>query len=161
MTRRRLPSAAEVSYRRPMRSAIRSIALLMLCLPAVSRAQVSVGQPQLFTIEAILAPDQATADKVGYDPLSIGFQGGSAGDVRWIGVVAARSLQGDSFQGKTVVEGLLPKTPNLLVDGPAEIVSKLRAAQNGSRVVLQGILSPPTRIYMLDKVDVLAAPAGN
>ena len=133
----------------------------MLCLPAVSRAQVSVGQPQLFTIEAILAPDRATADKVGYDPLSIGFQGGTPGDVRWIGVVAARSLQGDSFQGKQVVENLLAKTPNLLADGPAEIVSRLRAAPNGGRIVLQGILSPPTRIYMLDKVDVLAAPAGN
>jgi hypothetical protein len=60
-----------------------------------------------------------------------------------------------------VVENLLPKTPNLLVSGPAEIVSKLRAATNGSRIVLQGILNPPTRNYMLDKVDVLAAPAGN
>jgi hypothetical protein len=145
-----------------MRSAIGSIGLtVLLCLPAVARGQVSAGQPQLFTIEAILAPDQAAADKVGYDPLSIGFSGGAAGDVRWIGVVAARSLQGDSFQGRQVVESLLPKSPNLLASGPAEILSKLRAAPNGSRVVLQGILSPSTRNYMLDKVDVLAAPAAN
>jgi hypothetical protein len=145
-----------------MRSAIRSLGLVvMLCLPVVARGQMSVGQPQLFTIEAILAPDQATADKVGYDPLSIGFQGASDAGVRWIGVVAARSLDGDSFQGKQVVENLLGNSPNLLVDSSAEIISKLRAAKNGSRIVLQGILSPPTRIYMLDKVEVLAAPSAD
>ena len=49
-----------------------------------------------------------------------------------------------------------------MADGPAGIVSKLQAAQNGSRIVLQGILDPATRNYMLDKVDtVLAAPPAN
>jgi hypothetical protein len=146
-----------------VRSAIGSIGLaVLLCLPAVARGQVSAGQPQLFTIEAVLAPDQAAADKVGYDPLSIGFADGAAGgDVRWIGVVAARSLQGDSFQGRQVVESLLPRKPSLLASGPPEILSKLRAAPSGSRVVLQGILSPSTRNYMLSKVDVLAAPAAD
>ena len=86
---------------------------------------------------------------------------GTAADVRWIGVVSARSLQGDSYRGKLVIENLLPKDPNLLVSGPSEIVTKLQKAPNGSPVTLQGILNPPTRNYMLDKVEVGPAPAAN
>jgi hypothetical protein len=142
-----------------LRSVVRSIAsILVLGLVAPAHGQVSPGQPQLFTIEGIVAPDQATADKVGYDPVSIGFEGGSG--LRWLGVVAARSLQGDSFQGKEMIETLLPNSPNLLVTGPSEVVSKLQKAPNGSRVVAQGMLIPATRNWMLEKVDILPAPAG-
>jgi hypothetical protein len=142
-----------------MHSALRSLVLLIaLAVPAVARAQAGMedlSKPQLFTIEGVLAPDQAAADKVGYDPLSIGFQGGGGAAQRWIGVVGARALGGDSFRGKQVIEALLPKSPNLLVAGPAEIVSKLQTAPNGSRVLIQGILEPPTRNYMLDKVEIV------
>lgn len=149
-----------MSYRHPMRSVMWIGVVAALGIVPVARAQMSVGQPQLFTIEAIAAPDQAAAAKVGYDPLSVGFADGPRGEVRWIGVVAARSLDGDAFQGKQVVENLLPNSPNLLVAGPAPLVAKLRAVPNGSRVVLQGILNPPTRNYLLDKVEILKAPTG-
>ena len=142
-----------------MPSATRSIAAaVLLGLVATAHGQVSPGQPQLFTVEGILAPDQATADRVGYDPVSIGFEGGTG--LRWMGVVAARSLQGDSFQGKEMIDSLLPNKPTFLVMGPSEIVSRLGKAPDGSRVVLQGMLTPLSRNWMLDKVDVLPAPAG-
>ena len=142
-----------------MRSVLRSIAFLTaLGLTAVAHGQVSPGQPQLFTVEGILAPDQTSADKAGYDPVSIGFEGGTG--VRWLGVVAARSLQGDSFQGHEMVDSLLPNKPTFLVTGPDEIVSRLGKAPNGSRVIVQGILTPMTRNWMLDKVEVLPGPAG-
>ena len=142
-----------------MPSVTRSIAaVLLLGLVATAHGQVSPGQPQLFTVEGILAPDQATADKVGYDPVSIGFEGGTG--IRWLGVVAARSLQGDSFQGHEMVDSLLPNKPTFLAMGPPEIVSKLGKAPNGSRVVIQGTLTPLTRNWMLDKVDILPAPPG-
>ena len=143
-----------------MRSAISTVILsAVVLLGSNVRAQVSPGQPQLFTIEGILAPDQPTANKIGYDPLSIGFQGSNAGTTRWLGVVAARSLDGDSFQGKEMVETLLPKSPNVLVDGPKEIVSKLLAAPNGSKLVMQGMLIPESRIWMLSSVKLLSANA--
>jgi len=141
-----------------MRTAIAALALgIVVLLGSAAQAQFSPGQPQLFTIEGIVAPDQATAQKVGYDGLSIGFQGGGA--QKWLGVVAARSLDGDSFQGKELVETLLPKSPNLLVDGPKDVVAKLQNAANGSRVVVQGMLIPATRNWMIDSVKTLPAGA--
>jgi len=142
-----------------MPSPLRSIAVAtVLGLVAAAHGQVSPGQPQLFTVAGILAPDQAAADKVGYDPVSIGFPGG--GTIRWLGVVGAHSLQGDSFQGHEMIESLLPNKPTFLAAGPAEIVSKLEKAPSGSRVVVQGMLTPLTRNWVLDKVDVLPAPPG-
>ncbi|HWP65079.1 MAG TPA: hypothetical protein VNO26_04090 [Candidatus Limnocylindria bacterium] len=141
-----------------MRSAIAAVLLATVVLArGDAAAQVSAGQPQLLTIEGILAPDQAAADKVGYDPLSLGFKGGESR--RWLGVVAARSLQGDAFRGKEMIEHLLPNQPNLLVSGDAELVAKLQNAPDGSRVVVQGILVPQSRNWMIDKVDVVPAPA--
>jgi hypothetical protein len=142
-----------------MSSVTRSIAAaVVLGLVATAHGQISPGQPQLFTVEGILAPDQATADKVGYDPVSIGFEGG--GTTRWLGVVGARSLQGDSFQGHEMIDSLLPNKPTFLVTGPSEVVSKLGKAPDGSRIVAQGMLTPLTRNWVLDKVDILPAPGG-
>jgi hypothetical protein len=141
-----------------MPSVARSIAAaVVLGLVGTAHGQVSPGQPQLFTVEGILAPDQATADKVGYDPVSIGFEGGRT--TRWLGVVGARSLQGDSFQGHEMIDSLLPNKPTFLVSGPSEIVSKLGKAPDGSRIVVHGMLTPLTRNWVLDKVDVLPPPA--
>ena len=143
-----------------MRSAISAVVVsAVVLLGSSAKAQFSAGQPQLFTIEGILAPDQPTANKVGYDPLSIGFQGSNAGTTRWLGVVAARSLDGDSFQGKELVETLLPKSPNVLVDGPKDVVAKLLGAPNGSKIVMQGMLIPASRNWMLDSVKLLPASA--
>ena len=158
MTRECLPSRPEVSYPPPMRTTLAALAFgVVVLLGSAAQAQVSPGQPQLFTIEGIVAPDQATANKVGYDPISIGFQGG--GTQVWLGVVAARSLDGDSFQGKEMIESLLPKSPNLLVDGPKELVSQLQSAPNGSRLVVQGMLVPASRIWMISSVKTLPAGA--
>ena len=41
-----------------------------------------------------------------------------------------------------------------------KIRSLLQKAPNGSQVLIQGILNPPTRNYMLDKVEV-KPPPGN
>lgn len=141
-----------------MRTAIAAVALGMgILLGATAQAQWSPGQPQLFTIEGIVAPDQATADKVGYDPISIGFQDGGA--QKWLGVVAARSLDGDSFQGREVVESLMPKKPNLLVSGPKDVVATLKDAPNGARIVVRGMLVPASRNWMIDSVKTLPASA--
>ncbi|MGH7894795.1 MAG: hypothetical protein ACREQL_09010 [Candidatus Binatia bacterium] len=142
--------------------AIGSIGLVVaLCRPGVAPGQVSAGQPQVFTIEAILAPDMATADKVGYDPLSAGFVGGKSDEVRWLGILSARSINGDSFQGRQIVESLQGNQPNLLVSGKDDLLSKFRGAAMGSQVVLQGMLIPQSRNYMLDKVDVRPPAAKN
>ena len=146
-----------------MQGAVRSLVVLGLAgVAALAWAQAGeedVSKPQLFTIEAVVTADQATAEKVGYDSLSVAFPGG--GKRRWLGVVGARSLGGDAFQGKETVEGLQLKDPNLLASGPSELVAKLQDAPDGSRVVVQGILEPPTRNYMLGKVDVVGTSAGH
>ena len=141
-----------------MRTAIAALALGVVVLwGTTAQAQWSPGQPQLFTIEGIVAPDQATANKVGYDPLSIGFQGSDK--QVWLGVLGARSLDGDSFQGREVVESLMPKSPNLLADGPKDLVAQLQGAPNGTRVVVQGMLIPASRNYMISSVKTLPAKA--
>ena len=142
-----------------MRTAIAALALGVVVLwgTTAAQAQWSPGQPQLFTIEGIVAPDQATANKVGYDPLSIGFQGSDK--QVWLGVLGARSLDGDSFQGREVVETLMPQSPNLLADGPKDLVAQLQGAPNGTRVVVQGMLIPATRNYMISSVKTLPAKA--
>jgi hypothetical protein len=146
-----------------MRTAIAALTLgVVVLLGASVQAQVSPGQPQLFTIEGIVAPDQPTANKIGYDPLEIGFLNGNA--TKWLGVVAARSLDGDSFQGKEMIESLLPKSPNVLVDGPKDLVAQLQNAPNGARIVVEGMLIPTSRNWMISMVKTLPpgakAPAG-
>jgi hypothetical protein len=118
--------------------------LAILVLPAAMRAQVDIaGTQHVLTIHGTIAADEKGAQKIGYDAVSIGFVGAPPDAVRWLGVVSAFAYDGD--------------TPNLLAAGKSDLVTKLRNAPTGSRVVVNGIIDQTARMFYLGSVRVTPA----
>ena len=138
----------------------RALSLLLfagLLLPALAAAQG--GGPDMtgtavVSIKGILAPDEKTANDVGWGGISLGFTGSDSSKTRWLGVVHATTFGGDSFDAKTAVFAA-HYNPTLIVAGPPELAKKLLAVPDGSRVHLEGAILVGTRNIMLDLVEQL------
>jgi hypothetical protein len=138
---------------------IRAVALLVLiglALPAPAPAQApeDMTGTVLVTIKGILAPDEKTANDVGWGGISLGFTGDNVNTTRWLGVVHASTFGGDSFAAKTAVFKS-HYTPSLFIVGPPGLVKQLLAIPNGSRVHLEGAIELGSRNMMLDLVRPL------
>jgi hypothetical protein len=111
-----------------------------------------------YTLEGIVAKDQAGAREAGWIPISVGYVGDDKTPVRWIGVTAFRTWNDDPFVGREDLRRILPSQPTLLVTGPPELVKQLKEAPDGGRLVARGMLNKGSRNFMLSGVKV--APAG-
>lgn len=138
-----------------IRALAASLVLAALLVPSLSRAQRSnLTGTTLVSIKGTFAPDEKTADDVGWGGISLGFTGNNVGTTRWLGVVHATAFGGDSFDAKTAVFQA-HNTPSLTVVGPPELVKQLLAIPNGSRVQLEGAVELGSRNFMLDLVRAL------
>lgn len=153
MTAMRTPGQAG-----PMAMRIRPIPFFLLAgllLPAVAVAQApDLTGTTLVSMKGTLAPDEKTADDVGWGGISLGFTGDNAGKTRWFGVVHATAFGGDTFDAKTAVFKA-HYNPTLYVVGPPELVKQLLALPDGTRVQLEGAVELGSRNIMLDLVKPL------
>jgi len=132
--------------------------LAMLVLPAAARAQFEqLDSPQVLTIHGTVAADQKAAQKIGYDAISIGFAKAPPDALCWLGVVAAIAFDGDAFEGRNILTRVDGYTPNLLAGGKPDLVTKLRNAPAGSRLVINGVLDQASRNFLLASVKVVPA----
>ncbi len=126
-----------------------------LLLPALVRAQgPDFTGTILVTIKGTLAPDEKTANDVGWGAISLGFTGGNDSKTRWLGVVHATTFGGDSFDARTAVFQS-HYNPSLIVAGPPALAKQLLAIPDGARVQLEGAVEMGSRNIMLDLVRQL------
>ena len=126
-----------------------------LLVPALVRAQVpDLTGTALVTIKGILAPDEKTANDVGWGGISLGFTGSDASKTRWLGVVHANTFGGDSFEAKSAIFAA-HYNPTLIVAGPPELAKQLLALPDGARVHLEGAIPLGSRNILLDVVRQL------
>jgi hypothetical protein len=120
----------------------------------------STEPPLILRLEGVLAPTEAEARAAGFATVALGFLGRDGGPTRWLGVTQARTLSGDHpLDGKDVLAIVAPVKPNLLVTGPAAMVSELREAPSASTVAAEGLVSRGARTWYLRSV-VVAPPVG-
>ena len=130
-----------------------------LVLPVAAHAQFQTNDSaRVLTIHGTVAADEKAAQKIGYDAVSIGFTGAPANALTWVGVVAAIAFDGDAFEGRNILATLDGYTPNLLASGKADLIAKIRNAASGSRLVINGILDPSSRNFLVASVRVVPAP---
>src|SRR4030095_8813589 len=89
----------------PIAMRIRPIPFFLLAgllLPAVAVAQApDLTGTTLVSMKGTLAPDEKTADDVGWGGISLGFTGDNAGKTRWFGVVHATAVGGGTLDTQT------------------------------------------------------------
>lgn len=129
-----------------------------ITLPLRSAAQTITDTTQPYTLEGIVAKDQAAAREAGWFPISVGAVG-SQSPARWIGLTSFLTWSDDPFVGRQMIRRLMPDTPTLLVTGPPDLVKQFMDAPAGTRLVARGMLVPESRNFMLSAVKV-AAPEG-
>jgi hypothetical protein len=140
-----------------MTHAMRSLAMALVLLAGTAHAdRLFDGGPQVMQIEGTVAADEDAAGKIGFDAVSFGLDGGKT--MRWVGVVTARTRDGDAFMGQNIIQRLDPYKPMLLVSGPQTIVGVLRDMPVGERIMVEGMLEPETRNYLLSNVKILPQP---
>jgi len=139
-----------------MRNRVLFLLLAGLLLPALATAQPGPDMTgtAVVSIKGILAPDEKTADEAGWGGISLGFTGSDSSKTRWLGVVHATTLGGDSFDAKTAVFAA-HYNPTLIVSGPPDLAKKLLGIPDGARVHLEGIIPLGSRNIMLDLVQQL------
>lgn len=132
-----------------------------LVLPVLARAQGTGpnAEVQLLTVLGQVVADEKTAEKVGFDDLSIGFSTGPENKLVWLAVVKAEGWDGDGFRGKALLDRVDGYTPNLTAAGKPDLVGKLQQMPVGSRVSIDGIVDLGPRTYLLGSVRVL--PSGD
>jgi hypothetical protein len=146
-----------------MHSGTRALILLAIVglpiagLPIALRAQTFTGGTKPYVLQGKLAKDQSAAQQSGWFPVSIGVVGHPDTPVRWIGLASFMPWDDDPFEGREVMRRLLPDQPTLLVDGPPALLSQLKNAPVGNKVVLRGMLVPESRNFMLSGVQVMSA----
>ncbi len=142
-----------------MHSGTRALILLaILGLPIALRAQTFTGGTKPYVLQGKLAKDQSAAQQSGWFPVSIGIADHPDTPVRWVGLSSFMPWDDDPFEGREVMRRLLPDQPTLLVSGPPGLLSQLKNAPVGNKVVLRGMLVPESRNFMLSGVQVM--PAG-
>lgn len=141
-----------------MHSGTRALILLaILGLPIALRAQTFTGGTKPYVLQGKLAKDQSAAQQSGWFPVSIGVVDHPDTPVRWVGLSSFMPWDDDPFEGREVMRRLLPDQPTLLVSGPPGLLSQLKNAPVGNKVVLRGMLVPESRNFMLSGVQVMSA----
>jgi hypothetical protein len=143
-----------------MRTRARLLLLAALVALPTTRlwAQPAPGGTLPYTLEGVVAKNQAGAQEAGWFGISAGFVGDDKTPERWIGVTSFLDWNGDPFLGRQVLRGLMPSDPTLLFDGPPPLLKQLKTAPAGSKVLVRGMLNSPSRNFMVSGVTV--TPAG-
>jgi hypothetical protein len=143
-----------------MRKRARLLFLLaaFLAVPTTIRAQPAPGGTLPYTLEGVVAKNQANAQEAGWFGISVGFIGDDKTPERWIGVTSFLDWNGDPFLGRQTLRALMPSDPTLLVDGPPALLNQLKSAPAGSKVTVRGMLNAASRNFMVSGLKV--TPAG-
>src|SRR5262245_28901607 len=136
------------------------LAAALVALPVTLLAQDFPVGTEPYTLEGIVATDQANAQAIGWFPLSVGIVGSEKDPDRWIGATAFKTWNDDPFVGRQVLRQLMPADPNMLFAGPPGLVKPFPSAPPGSRVVLRGMLNIACRNLRLSGVNVSPPAAG-
>ncbi len=128
---------------------------LLAAVPLRAGAQPVDPGTQPYTLEAVVAKDQSTAQELGWFAISAGVVGSDA-PARWLGVTAFRNFQDDPFVGRQALRRLLPEQPTLLFVGPPPLVQQFQTAPPGARLIIRGMLNTASRNFMLSAVKAVA-----
>src|SRR5207253_7469917 len=116
-----------------MSRVILSAILLLLAAAARGDERVPTGPlpnvqpPLLLQLDGVVAGSRRPAERKGFTAVSLAFVGSDAR--QWIGVNEARTVGGDGpLDGKVVLEQVEPFTPNFLVAGSNDLITRLREA---------------------------------
>jgi hypothetical protein len=139
---------------------IRDRLLLVAALVTVPSAALGQFGTLPYTLEGVVAKNQAAAQDVGWFGISVGFLGDDKTPERWIGVTSFLNWNGDPFLGREELRRLMPGDPTLLLSGPPNMVNKLKTAPPGSQLVVRGILNQESRNFMVSGVKVTAGAKG-
>lgn len=151
-----LHTAPDLLYGPPMRTRVGLLLLGMLAaIPLRAAAQPVDPGTQPYTLEGVVAKDQATAQQEGWFAISAGVVD-SAAPPRWLGVTAFRNFQDDPFVGREALRRLLPSQPTLLFVGPPPLIQQFQNAPPGTRLVIRGMLNAMSRNFMLSAIKVVA-----
>ena len=125
------------------------------CLPCTVRAQVQLGdQVQMLSISGQVSADQKAANQYGYAGVSIAFENQSPDKVVWVGVVKAETWNQDEFAGRQMIAEVQGYTPTMTAVGKQALVTKIREAPVGSRIVIEGIFDQGARNFQIGSVRV-------
>jgi len=138
----------------PLRAGLLLLAIAAT-LPRGAAAQPSPAGTEIFTLEGIVAKDQAGAREAGWFAISAGVIGAGA-PARWVGLTAFRDWREDPFVGRETIRRLMPADPTLLITGPRDMVKQFQTAPPGSRLAARGMLNFGSRIYMLSAFTITA-----
>jgi hypothetical protein len=143
-----------------MRNRARLLLLAVLVALPTTRlwAQPAPGGTLPYTLEGVVAKNQAGAQEAGWFGISVGFVGDDKTPERWIGVTSFLDWNGDPFLGRQVLRALMPNDPTLLFDGPPALLKQLKSAPAGSKVTARGMLNGGSRNFMVSGLTV--TPAG-
>lgn len=141
---------------RPM---IHAVALLVLALAVTAVAQggppILSGPPLMLRLEGVIQPTREAAEHTGgFTVASLGFVDGKSAERRWLGVTAARTVEGDNpLEGKDVLDVVAPFQPNFLVAGSADLVADVRDVPPGTTLRIEGLVDGASRTYYLRRVE--------
>jgi len=112
----------------------------------------NVAPPLLLQLDGVVAGSRRPAERKGFTAVSLAFVGSDAR--QWIGVNEARTVGGDQpLDGKAVLEQVEPFTPNFLVAGSNDLITRLRDARPGTHVRIEGLVERGSRTYQLRRVE--------
>lgn len=137
---------------------------LALVLASPAGPHASVGVPPIrvrqliLHLEGTMAPDRATAAKLGFQAVSFGVKGQDPVLRLWLGVDKAYPLGDYPVLGKDILENVRMYDPNFFVVGSRELVRRFLDLQPGSRVVLEALVDRGLRTFLLRHVDVAPNP---
>src|SRR5438477_12868371 len=141
-----------------MSRAMLSVTLLVLTAAAGADEHVPTGPlpnfavPLLLQLDGVVAGSRRPAERKGFTAVSLAFVGSDAR--QWIGVNEARTVGGDGpLDGKAVLEQVEPFTPNFLVAGSNDLITRLREATPGTHVRIEGLVERGSRTYQLRRVE--------
>jgi hypothetical protein len=140
-----------------MRRLATALALVVTTASLVAaQAQIplpNVRAPLILRLDGTLARDKATARAQGFTAVTLGFLDGGPADVRFLAADDARTIGGDHpLLGKDVLNAVQPFDPNFLLAGPQPIVDQVRTLPGGTRIRLEGLVDPGSRVYYLRSV---------
>jgi hypothetical protein len=136
------------------------LAAALVALPVTLLAQDFDVGTEPYTLEGIVAKDQANAQAIGWFAVSVGIVGSEQDPERWIGATAFKTWNDDPFVGRQVLRQLMPADPNMLFAGPPGLIKQFTSAPPGSRVVIRGMLNKASRNFMLSGVKVSPPASG-
>jgi len=117
----------------------------------------NVAPPLLLQLDGVVAGSRRPAERKGFTAVSLAFLGSDAR--QWIGVNEARTVGGDQpLDGKDVLEQVEPFTPNFLVAGSDDLITRLRNATPGTHVRIEGLVERGSRTYQLRRVETEPPP---